>query len=192
MCPIDFSSDGGVMCPVDFSSSSEDEDEVCYQEPVDYADAMAGPDALAWEAALTANADILADFHTTDVCALGRSFPEVPTVQKFVVRGAKSLSSHPSCMMIALSLILLFLSAVCLTVGAPGLVLQFMVPLATVAATAGQADALSQFMIDCGATVHMTRNRSAYTRFTKQHKQVRFKVAADTLGVSEWLPGSST
>ena len=78
MCPIDFLSDGRVMCPVDFSSSSEDEDEVCYREPVDYADAMAGPDALAWAAALTAEADILADLHTTDVCASGRSFPEVP------------------------------------------------------------------------------------------------------------------
>ena len=160
MCPIDFSSDEEVMCPVDFSSSSEDEEEVLFREPVGYA---------------------------ADVCAVEQSSLEVPTVQKFMVRGAESLALQPSCMVIALSLILLILSAVCFTVGAPGLLLQFMVPLTTVAATAGRADALSQFMIDCGATVHMTRNRSAYTRFTKQHKQMRFKVAADTQGVSQGI-----
>ena len=80
--------------------------------------------------------------------------------------------SQLSPLMIVLSLALLVMSVACLVAGAPGIMMRFMAPFLTtsVAAATGLSEQFGNYMIDCGATVHMTRNRSSYTRFSKQHK----------------------
>ena len=97
--------------------------------------------------------------------------------------------SQLSPLMIVLSLALLAMSVACLVAGAPGIMMRFMAPFLTtsVAAATGLSEQFGNYMIDCGATVHMTRNRSSYTRFSKQHKQMRFKVAADVQSYSQGI-----